>query len=286
MPHSARLSPIMAGPRPAGPRSATPQALRRCVRGRSSLEQCGQGRAGQVGLGDEAAGPAALDEGAEVRAVPARAQHDRRAVAVGGQPGGDLEAVDVGEIDVEQEDVWAQLVGAFDRAQAVRGLSDDVVALDLQQEPGGRPKAGMVIDDEHRGGHGEECAAPATLCGYGYPPEIAALSFRTASPGSSDPKTADPATKTSAPASAQSRMLSAPTPPSTSISAFWPIRARRRRSLSSDCGRNGWPPQPGLTVMQRTSPTSSRTSATASTGVPGLMTTPAPTSRPRIASTA
>ncbi len=42
-----------------------------------------------------------------------------------------------------------------------------------------------------------------------------------------------------------------------------------------------WPPQPGLTVMQRTMSAIPRSSWTASTGVPGLIATPArqPSSR-------
>ena len=44
-----------------------------------------------------------------------------------------------------------------------------------------------------------------------------------------------------------------------------------------------WPPQPGLTVMQRTMSASPRSSATASTGVPGLIAIPARQPSSRIA---
>ena len=45
-----------------------------------------------------------------------------------------------------------------------------------------------------------------------------------------------------------------------------------------------WPPQPGLTVMQRTRSARPRSSETASTGVPGLIAMPARQPSSRIAS--
>ena len=49
---------------------------------------------------------------------------------------------------------------------------------------------------------------------------------------------------------------------------------RRRATLSGEPAMKDCPPQPGLTVMQRTMSASPRSSATASAGVPGLIATP------------
>ena len=46
---------------------------------------------------------------------------------------------------------------------------------------------------------------------------------------------------------------------------------------------NGWPPQPGLTVMQRKTSASLTDSLTAATGVPGLIARPARQPSSRIA---
>ena len=65
-------------------------------------------------------------------------------------------------------------------------------------------------------------------------------------------------------------------PPSTSISKFSWLTSRRTTSsriLSMVSGRKAWPPKPGLTVITRTWSTKFKTFLTASTGVPGLITT-------------
>ena len=72
---------------------------------------------------------------------------------MGGDPLGDLEAVEVREVDVEQHQVGMQPTGLHDRRRAVRRLADDVVALGLQQHPGGRPEGRMIVDDENGGAH-------------------------------------------------------------------------------------------------------------------------------------
>ena len=71
-------------------------------------------------------------------------------------------------------------------------------------------------------------------------------------------------------------------PPSTSIFAL-PTSGARRSTLPGEVGMNDCPPQPGLTLMQRTRSAQSRSSATASTGVPGLIATPARQPSSRIA---
>ena len=65
-------------------------------------------------------------------------------------------------------------------------------------------------------------------------------------------KTALPATNASAPASTKRAPVSRFTPPSTSISAFEPvrsIRARSSRTFSTECSINFCPPNPGFTLM-------------------------------------
>ena len=83
-----------------------------------------------------------------------------------------------------------------------------------------------------------------------------------------------------APAAATLPTVSASMPPSTSIRAAAPA-CRSRATLSGEEAMKGWPPQPGLTVMQRTTSAASPSSATASTRVPGLSAIPA--RQPRLA---
>ncbi len=71
-------------------------------------------------------------------------------------------------------------------------------------------------------------------------------------------------------------------PPSTSIFAL-PASGFRRETLSGDPPMNDWPPQPGLTVMQRTMSAKSLSSDTVSTGVPGFRAMPARQPSSRIA---
>ena len=59
-----------------------------------------------------------------------------------------------------------------------------------------------------------------------------------------------------APAAAHAPAVSASMPPSTSRSASSPMSARMRRTLSTEDAMNGWPPQPGLTVMHSAMSTS------------------------------
>ena len=72
-------------------------------------------------------------------------------------------------------------------------------------------------------------------------------------------------------------------PPSTSILALPTSGSRQAQTLSGEPAMKAWPPQPGLTVMQRTMSASPRSSATASTGVPGLIAMPARQPSSRIA---
>ena len=62
-----------------------------------------------------------------------------------------------------------------------------------------------------------------------------------------------------------------------------PTTAPSRSTLSGESAMKGWPPQPGLTVMQRKMSASFTDSLTAATGVPGLIASPARQPSSRIA---
>ena len=72
-----------------------------------------------------------------------------------GEPRGDVEAVDVGQLDVEQHEVGAQALGLGDPGRAVGRLADDVEPLGLEQHAGARTEGGVVVDDEDGQGHRE-----------------------------------------------------------------------------------------------------------------------------------
>src|SRR5438876_368016 len=71
-------------------------------------------------------------------------------------------------------------------------------------------------------------------------------------------------------------------PPSTSMVEA-PTTLPSLPTLSGESAMNGWPPQPGLTVMQRKTSASFTDSLTAATGVPGLIARPARQPSSRIA---
>ncbi len=101
---------------------------------------------------------------------------------------------------------------------------------------------------------------------------------RSSAPGSRAPKTAEPITSTSAPASTSSHAFSAPTPPSTSIKHAKPrrsMRERASRTFSIERAINYCPEKPGFTLMTSTVSQSSMTSWSISTGVCGQIAKPA-----------
>src|SRR5581483_1857549 len=111
---------------------------------------------------------------------------------------------------------------------------------------------------------------------------VPSLARRRSSPisarGSAAANTACPATNVSAPARKHVPIVSRLIPPSTSSTARLLVRvmsSRVRRILSIECAMNCCPPNPGFTVITRTVSTSGTMSTRASTGVAGLMTTPA-----------
>jgi hypothetical protein len=67
----------------------------------------------------------------------------------------DLEAGDVGEAEVEDDEVWAVFLGKFEALGAGFG-GDDSEALVEEFEANELEDGGVVVDDEYerRGGHG------------------------------------------------------------------------------------------------------------------------------------
>src|SRR5215218_9212846 len=131
------------------------------------LQEGGEGVARELALGDEAAGAGGADPIGDVRGVArGRDDHDRRA-----GPARELlrhrEAVGVGQVDVEQDDVGGELAHRTDAVRAVPRLADDGVALRLEQPARTAPEAAVVVDDEDGERHaGDRCAgAPASPCG-------------------------------------------------------------------------------------------------------------------------
>src|SRR5215208_911276 len=134
------------------PAAASAQRARRRLLIARSKEGL-QGRPGELRLRDEAAHPVASGEEPEVFHVAAGGQHDRGRAAVLGQARGHLEAVDVGQLHVEQHHVRVEARHGVEGAQPVLRLADHVEALALEQHPGAGPEARVVVDDEDGGGH-------------------------------------------------------------------------------------------------------------------------------------
>src|SRR5205814_4347659 len=98
-----------------------------------SFEKRQESRPRQLGFRNEASSPAARDEGAEVGAVTARDEDDGRPGAAVREAGGDLEAVEVRELHVEEHDLRRELGDRSERRRTVRGLADHLEALGLEE---------------------------------------------------------------------------------------------------------------------------------------------------------
>ena len=90
---------------------------------------------------------AAVEAGDAVLGLGAGGQHQDRHVAVGAQPAADLDAVEAGEAEVEDDQVGDEAGGDVQRLDAVgRGL--DLVALVAQRTPQDVGYVGVVLDDQ------------------------------------------------------------------------------------------------------------------------------------------
>jgi hypothetical protein len=83
----------------------------------------------------------------------ARDQHDVEHFARFLNSAGDLEAIEVRQLDIYERQVGSGLRGGEDAGAAIRGLSDHVVAAGLEHAPRGGPEALVVIDDENCASH-------------------------------------------------------------------------------------------------------------------------------------
>ena len=70
-----------------------------------------------------------------------------------GQARGDVEAVDVREVDVEEDELGLQLAGGLQGRRSTVCLADDVESLGLEEQSRARAKGCVVVDDEHRVRH-------------------------------------------------------------------------------------------------------------------------------------
>jgi CheY-like chemotaxis protein len=102
---------------------------------------------------DEAARPTLVDERPEVRALPARDHDDLGGVGVRTQARGDLEAVDAGELDIEEDDLRAQPRDCVECGFAGLRLADHVEARGLENAARGFAKPAVIVDDVQRHCH-------------------------------------------------------------------------------------------------------------------------------------
>src|SRR5204862_5553320 len=79
-----------------------------------------------------------------------------------GQPPGDLEAVEIGHVDVEQHDVGTELLREAQRAVPVLGFADDVEIIALEEATRTVAERLVVVDDQdgrHPRSHRSACGS-------------------------------------------------------------------------------------------------------------------------------
>src|SRR5687768_10903356 len=148
-PRSSRWSLLAASramPTPAT-KPATPIAM--SARLRLLIQDPAEGLTGKLALGDEAACAAALDQRPEVRCVVTRRQDDRGRGAVDQQALGDVEALGVGQVHVEEDEIGAPGAGSLKRLGARAGLGDDLEPVRLEHPARACAEALVVVDDQH-----------------------------------------------------------------------------------------------------------------------------------------
>ena len=91
-----------------------------------------------------------------------------------------VEAVQVGEDQVQDHEVGATLRHQAERRAGVGGL-EDRVALDLQRHPEHLPGDGVVLDDQDPGGHGQRTPAGPIVV------RVTRTAFRVIGAGSTPP---------------------------------------------------------------------------------------------------
>ena len=100
-----------------------------------SSEQLLDALARELGLGDEPARARARRRAGRNPTSRGSRRGSPPAIGMAGDARGDVEAVDVGELDVEEHELRPQAAGLLDRARAVHRLADDVEALATRAAP-------------------------------------------------------------------------------------------------------------------------------------------------------
>ena len=80
---------------------------------------------------------------------------------------GDVESVDVRELNVEQDDVGAVSTDRGERGRAVGRLADHLVARIFEHAPRARPETGVVIDDQDGPRHDGDSRGATRSTQYG-----------------------------------------------------------------------------------------------------------------------
>jgi hypothetical protein len=106
---------------------------------------------GKPVLADEAQSRAVAQPPSEVRPVAAGDEDDRRRLV--GKPIGDLEAAQIREDDVEQDEVGGEIAGESEARGSVACLSDDLEAVRLEHSPRCRAERFVVVHDQDGRAH-------------------------------------------------------------------------------------------------------------------------------------
>ena len=109
--------------------------------------------------------------------LAARRQDDERRRPVDRQLPGDVEALDVGQADVEQDEIRSERPGGREARGAVVGLADDDEAVGLEDGARLDAEPGMVIDDED-GVHARDRGMARAPSSYRVSPDVRATPAR------------------------------------------------------------------------------------------------------------
>jgi len=70
-----------------------------------------------------------------------------------GQSHGHLEAIEARQLDVEHDDLRAELTRRGKSGRCVFSFADYIKAFCLQESPSERPEARVIVNDQHREPH-------------------------------------------------------------------------------------------------------------------------------------
>src|SRR5581483_5087488 len=113
-----------------------------------SCEHLLERRAGEIVLRDEAAHAAGLDPRPVRAPLAVRDEHDLQLRVREQHAPRDLEPVEVGELDVQQDELRGEALGEGERRGPVDRLAHDVEPLLREERGGAAQEAGMIVDDQ------------------------------------------------------------------------------------------------------------------------------------------